>query len=199
MWLELNGEPFQPDWPDTNDCTFWRGSFWLEPGVNEAVITAYDYRGNLLAADTITVIYDPNPGGDTDGDGLTDLEELVTYHTDRENPDTDGDLVTDFEEVMIVQTDPLDPNSTPHAVISEDRLPDGRVSISWRSIPGRYYQVGCGEDMVNWVTASDAILAEALTTTWIDSGPPNTKTSPAESSLRWRFYRITLLPWDFIP
>ncbi len=194
MWFQLNGEPFLPDWPDTNDCTLWRGSFWLEPGVNEAVLTAYDYRGNLLGTDSITVIHDPNPGGDTDGDGLTDLEELMTYNTDRNNPDTDGDLVTDYEEVMIFHTDPLDPLSSPHAIVSADRLPDGRVSISWFSIAGRYYQVDCSEDMTEWSAASNTILADSDTTTWIDSGPPNTKTSPADSSVRWRFYRVRLLP-----
>jgi hypothetical protein len=35
---------------------------------------------------------------DTDGDSLSDEEEL-TYGTDPKNPDTDGDFYTDTEEV----------------------------------------------------------------------------------------------------
>jgi len=199
MRFELNGAPFEPDWPDQNDCTIWRGSFWLEPGINEGVLTAYDYRGHVLGTDAITVFYNSDPDADSDGDGLTDLDEIVTYKTDPNDPDTDGDLVTDYEELMVAQTDPLDARSTPHAVVKTDRLSKGEVSISWQSVPGRYYQVGCSDDMVTWSAASDSILAGTDTTTWIDSGPPSTKISPAEPSVRWRFYRITLLPWDFTP
>ncbi|HEY3875732.1 MAG TPA: binary toxin-like calcium binding domain-containing protein, partial [Candidatus Kapabacteria bacterium] len=44
---------------------------------------------------------------DSDGDGLTDLEEILIYHTDPNNPDTDGDGLTDGEEVRIYGTNPL--------------------------------------------------------------------------------------------
>ncbi len=37
---------------------------------------------------------------DTDGDGLMDLDELVTYQTDPLNPDTDGDGYQDGAEVV---------------------------------------------------------------------------------------------------
>ncbi len=36
---------------------------------------------------------------DTDGDGLSDYEEVKTYHTDPLNPDTDGDGYSDGAEV----------------------------------------------------------------------------------------------------
>jgi len=48
---------------------------------------------------------------DTDGDGLTDYEEVMIYGTDPLNPDTDGDGLTDYEEVMIYGTDPLNPDT----------------------------------------------------------------------------------------
>lgn len=41
------------------------------------------------------------PDPDSDGDGLTDLEETTIYGTDPFNPDTDGDLLSDGEEVDI--------------------------------------------------------------------------------------------------
>ena len=49
-------------------------------------------------------------GGDTDGDGLTDTDEVNTYCTDPLNMDTDGDWLTDKEEVDL-GTDPLDIDS----------------------------------------------------------------------------------------
>lgn len=44
---------------------------------------------------------------DTDGDGVTDWEEVYIYFTDPLNPDTDYDGVTDGEEVLVYGTDPL--------------------------------------------------------------------------------------------
>ena len=52
------------------------------------------------------------PGGsteDSDGDGLTDGDEINIHRTDPNNPDTDGDGLTDGDEVLIHETDPLDP------------------------------------------------------------------------------------------
>jgi hypothetical protein len=46
------------------------------------------------------------PTGDPDGDGLTNLEELE-YHTDPRNSDTDGDGLSDGDEVNTYHTDPL--------------------------------------------------------------------------------------------
>jgi eukaryotic-like serine/threonine-protein kinase len=47
----------------------------------------------------------PSPFLDSDGDGLTDTQELL-IGTDPFNPDTDGDGLTDGEEVLIYGTDP---------------------------------------------------------------------------------------------
>lgn len=47
---------------------------------------------------------------DSDGDGLTDEEEL-RLGTDPRNPDTDGDKLTDGEEVKKYLTDPLNPDT----------------------------------------------------------------------------------------
>jgi len=194
MRLEINGSVFEPNWPDQGNCTIWRGSVQLQPGVNNLVVAAYDYRGRLLATDRITVTYST----DDDGDGLTYMEEIA-LGTDPNNPDTDGDLFTDYEEAKITHTDPLDARSTPHKVVRTDFLSDGRVCIWWKSRPGRYYRVGCSEDVLNWFMVSDYILSGKETTIWTDSGPPTTPISPAESSVRRRFYRVMLLPWDFSP
>jgi hypothetical protein len=51
------------------------------------------------------------PDPDSDGDGLTDSEELEVYFTDPLNPDTDGDGLLDGEEVITYGTDPLNPDT----------------------------------------------------------------------------------------
>lgn len=52
----------------------------------------------------------PTTDLDSDGDGLTDLEEQI-FGTDPGNPDTDGDGLTDYEEIFIWETDPLNPDT----------------------------------------------------------------------------------------
>ena len=47
--------------------------------------------------------------GDSDGDMLEDAMECIYYGTDPQNPDTDGDGLTDFEEIT-QGTNPQDPN-----------------------------------------------------------------------------------------
>ncbi|MCB9760311.1 MAG: hypothetical protein H6739_10785 [Alphaproteobacteria bacterium] len=56
---------------------------------------------------------DPNDP-DTDGDGLTDGEEVNDYGTDPLNPDTDGGGAADGLEVLADGTDPFDPTDDVH-------------------------------------------------------------------------------------
>lgn len=44
---------------------------------------------------------------DTDGDGLPDGDEVLTYRTDPSLVDTDGDGFSDRDEIFIYGTDPL--------------------------------------------------------------------------------------------
>ncbi|MCC5908780.1 MAG: OmpA family protein [Balneolaceae bacterium] len=48
---------------------------------------------------------------DSDGDGLSDYDEIYIYGTDPLNPDTDGDGLTDYEEIYVYGTDPLNPDT----------------------------------------------------------------------------------------
>ena len=43
---------------------------------------------------------------DSDGDGLSDYDEVNVHHTDPHNWDTDGDGLSDYDEVTIWHTDP---------------------------------------------------------------------------------------------
>jgi outer membrane protein OmpA-like peptidoglycan-associated protein/opacity protein-like surface antigen len=56
---------------------------------------------------------------DTDGDGLTDFEEVRTYKTDPTKPDTDSDGLNDYQEVKVALTDPRNPDT------DSDGLKDG--------------------------------------------------------------------------
>ena len=44
---------------------------------------------------------------DSDSDGLSDYDEVIVYHTDARNIDSDGDFVADNLEVNCYNTDPL--------------------------------------------------------------------------------------------
>jgi outer membrane protein OmpA-like peptidoglycan-associated protein len=49
----------------------------------------------------------PSKDVDSDGDGLSDWDEVNVYHTDPFNWDTDGDSLSDGDEVLKYHTDPL--------------------------------------------------------------------------------------------
>ena len=65
-------------------------------------------------------VYHSNPlVGDTDGDGLSDGEEVNVYHTNPLVSDTDGDGLTDGDEVHLYGTNPTDADT------DDDLLSDG--------------------------------------------------------------------------
>ena len=68
---------------------------------------------------------------DTDGDGLTDGEEVLKFHTDPLNPDTDGDGLSDAAEANVTGTSPTDPDS------DGDGLPDGLPGLIIRPVGHR--------------------------------------------------------------
>ena len=81
------------------------------------------YVGDLSAASA-----DVQDGGcklasetDSDGDGLSDYEELLIYGTDFLNPDTDGDGIPDGLEVSL-GTDPLDIDSDGDGLLDGDNI-----------------------------------------------------------------------------
>ena len=71
---------------------------------------------------------DPN-NPDTDGDGLKDGEEYLTYRTDPLKADTDGDGLTDGDEVLKYKTDPLKVDT------DGDGLSDGDEVMKYKTDP----------------------------------------------------------------
>jgi PKD repeat protein len=66
----------------------------------------YEERMNLLG-----IVLLDSRNNDTDGDGLTDKEEMQTVKTDPTNPDTDGEGLSDYEECYIYRTNPRQPDT----------------------------------------------------------------------------------------
>ena len=62
--------------------------------------------------------------GDTDNDGVLNfIEELK--HTDLNKPDTDGDQLTDYDEIATLGTDPLKQDTDDNGVLDGDEDADG--------------------------------------------------------------------------
>lgn len=78
---------------------------------SEPEVVTVDTDGDgLTDAQELELGTDPN-NPDTDGDGLTDGDEVNTYNTDPLSADTDGDGLTDGEEVNSYNTDPNNPDT----------------------------------------------------------------------------------------
>ena len=66
---------------------------------------------------------------DTDGDGLSDYDEIYKYHTDPLKKDTDGDGLSDYDEIFVYHTDPL------KADTDADGFKDGEEVLTYKTDP----------------------------------------------------------------
>lgn len=115
---------------------------WLEPGVYDIKCrfkwfmqpAGQDVRIHGLELYSITGTSDTNQNGladwidarlnsgmDSDGDGLSDKDELFSFGTDSLNADTDGDGLNDQDEVTL-GADPLDSDSDDDGVSDGDEV-----------------------------------------------------------------------------
>ena len=89
-----------------------------------------DTDGDGLSDGEEVFKYKTNPTkADTDGDGLTDGQEVNQYKTDPLKADTDGDGLTDGQEVTTTKTDPL------KADTDGDGLNDGQEVNKYKTNP----------------------------------------------------------------
>ncbi len=65
-----------------------------------------------------------DPNADTDGDGISDWDELFRYGTDPNRSDTDGDGLSDSSEIL-AGANPLDADE------NNDGVPDGVAPAAW--------------------------------------------------------------------
>lgn len=126
--------------PSARDLRLRYNSPCIHAGANQMwMLTAIDRDGSPRICGG-TVDLGAYEWCDTDGDGLSDYEEVHVYGTDPDNPDTDGDGATDLEEI-IAGTDPNDPESVFRItqIRPEDRYP--KIVIRWLVAPGRNYRI----------------------------------------------------------
>lgn len=73
--------------------------------------------------------------GDSDGDGLTDAQEIDIYGTSPNAADTDGDSLGDGAEVFTYETDPLSPDTDVDCYTDGLEVGSGANPLSPSSIP----------------------------------------------------------------
>jgi len=126
--------------------------------------------------------YKTNPKAeDSDGDGLSDGEEVSIHGTDPNDHDSDDDGLSDGHEVY-AGTSPTDEGSL--FIVVDVAQDSEAISLEWSSIPGREYAVYESDDLEDW-NFLGTVVAVRDTTTFLDTG--------ANSSLT-RFYKIEVLP-----
>ena len=79
----------------------WDGPFASEPAA---------FTHTVTGAVTATATFAPDTG-DSDGDGLSNYDEVVVHHTQPNNPDSDGDNMPDGVEVNQTGTSPTHDDS----------------------------------------------------------------------------------------
>ncbi|WP_455392711.1 transglutaminase domain-containing protein [[Eubacterium] cellulosolvens] len=150
---ELSGhngyQPTDPLKTDSDEDGLWDGRNYTDPESGLTYLGEIDY------------FTDPN-SQDTDGDILTDSEEIKFHNTNPLNNDTDGGSVQDGTEVLKLGTDPLDPLDDVPTDSDEDGLKDyyeirtqyNFSTVDWDGIAGYDYYT-------NWLnndTDGDGIL-----------------------------------------
>ena len=92
-----------------------------------------------LAAGLILCLYLPGVTGDddrdTDGDDLTDMEEIEEYETDPEESDTDGDSLEDGKEVNEYETDPTEEETDGDGYDDGEEVDEGTDPLDDESYP----------------------------------------------------------------
>jgi hypothetical protein len=102
-----------------------------EPGGDDTTPTTASSAPSTTAAPSTTI----DPTLDTDGDGLTDVEEIGTYGTNPATYDTDGDTVSDYLEAKNGYSDPFNPDTDGDGYNDSERF-DGYDPRDPNSYPG---------------------------------------------------------------
>jgi outer membrane protein OmpA-like peptidoglycan-associated protein len=104
---------------------------------------------------------------DTDGDGLSDGDEVLNYKTDPLKADTDGDGLSDGDEISLFKTDPLKRDT------DGDGLSDGDEVLNYKTDPLKVDTDGDG--------IGDGIEVLSKTNPLDPKDPPKEAVKPVET------------------
>jgi hypothetical protein len=127
----------------------------------------------LLVVDETTIGTDPrNP--DSDGDGITDGDEVNVHATDPKRADSDGDGQSDPSE-LAAGTNPL-ANGSLLRVTSAAKTPAGFV-LHWSGVSGKSYRVIRSQELGtgNYETLAFSVPGAVPSTSYVDTNPPPLK------------------------
>jgi len=98
--------------------------------------------------DVIVDIPDPvvetTPSKDSDGDGLSDIQE-AQIGTSPTSTDTDVDQLSDYDEVMLYKSNPLDPDTDNDSYLDGEEVNNGYNPNG----TGKLFQIPRAEDLIN--------------------------------------------------
>lgn len=115
----------------------------------QAQVRPLDGNGDGVAKPDVGAYEFLNGGADSDGDGLTDDQELSVYHTNPANSDSDGDGMYDGWEVAngLSPTTAQAPTISPTNVVATDGSYPNKVRVTWSHLQAfRRYEVWRGNN-----------------------------------------------------
>jgi len=124
----LTGTPYLDDYAGKNNDGKDDSFLTFGLGLSYYILGNIDYDNDGLSNSEEKELGTNPKNADTDGDGLTDFEEVKQYRTNPKDIDTDKDGLTDSEEIRKYKTNPLKKDT------DSDNLNDGE-EIARRTNP----------------------------------------------------------------
>ena len=139
---------------------------------NLRITQSEDPDADGLAVDQETTAGSDPRNPDTDGDGISDGDEVNNHGTDPLRTDSDGDGQADAME-LAAGTSPL-ANGSVFRVTALTRTPQGGMELQWTGAAGKSYRVLCSPELGtgNYDTLAFGVPAAVPTTTYTDPNPP---------------------------